>query len=134
MFFAITLSPGWNRGGVSTSIRHETPVVSAVATISFGRAGFKPGGFSDAGDPVHVVGGAEILDLSHAFDRVADLVDIVEPGRAGKVQDTVGAAFPRLMEGRLVGLALDRAEALHTAEIVHTVHVRSSSKVSSATE
>ena len=65
---------------------------------------------------------AEIGDRVHALDFLAVLVELEEPLREHVHHHADGAALPISMEYGLVGLTFDRAEAVHPAHIVDSVH------------
>ena len=75
-----------------------------------------------AGEPVLVVPRREVVAGVHALDRVPEHRGV----EAARTERPAGEAehppFPRVVEDRLVRLDLDRAEALHPAEVVDALH------------
>src|SRR5206468_7320801 len=64
----------------------------------------------------------QVFGRGHLLARVAAHVDRpLAPGAHGEVERE-DAALPLFVEDRLVGLRVDRAEALHAAEVVGAVH------------
>ena len=68
-----------------------------------------------------VVRRLEVVRGFHPLDRVSELAAVSSQSERAE-GDEHGAPLPRLVEHRLVGLDLDRAESLHAAEVVHAVH------------
>src|SRR5205814_9371528 len=73
--------------------------------------------------PFLVVGGGQISGRWNRFAREALHVDVEAGIGAHGAHHRHDAALPRFVEGRLVGLDLDLAEAVHAAHVVHAVHV-----------
>ena len=61
----------------------------------------------------------------HALDCMAERVGVAEALRADRRREREDGALPGVVERRLVRLDLDRPEAVHPAEVVHTVHATS---------
>src|SRR4029077_9046330 len=81
-----------------------------------------PTSFLHPPQPFLVIARAQIIFRRHLLDAEARLVDVpLAPGAAGAGEGE-DAAFPRLVEDRLVLLALDRAESVHPAHVVDAVH------------
>ncbi len=72
--------------------------------------------------PTLVVRRPQVFRRGHAFDAMAERVDVVVSRTTQEPIEAKHAAFPCGVEDRLILLALDRAEAVHAAEVVDAVH------------
>ena len=77
----------------------------------------------EAGQPVLVVRGRQVVRGIHPLDRMAELAVGATERIDRPEQHSKGAPLPVLGEHRLAVGVLDRPEAVQPANIVHTVHV-----------
>ena len=84
--------------------------------------GFQQGLLGDV-DPLLVVGLRQIEIRPQRLAQIAEPVDGKTGGEGHDLQKTTGPALPRLMKRRLVALGVDRAEAVHAAQVVDRVHL-----------
>ena len=76
----------------------------------------------DGSEPAFVVGRAEVLVWGDALDAVAEFIKIVEALSESRELDRKDDPLPVGMKERLVWVVVDEAEAVHSAEIVDSVH------------
>lgn len=76
----------------------------------------------DGGEPAFVIGRVEVCVRRHALDAVAEFVEVVEALAEGRELYGEDGPLPVGMKERLVRVVLDDAEAVHSAEIVDSVH------------
>ena len=76
----------------------------------------------DGGEPAFVIGRVEVFVRRHALDAVAEFVEVVEALAEGCELDREDGPLPVGMKERLARVVLDAAEAVHSAEVVDSVH------------
>ena len=86
-------------------------------------AGFQQRLLGDV-DPLLVVVLRQIEIWPQRLAQIAEAVDGEAGGEGHDLQEAAGPALPRLMKRRLVALGVDRAEAVHAAQVVDRVHLR----------
>lgn len=76
----------------------------------------------DGSEPAFVVGRAEVFVWGHALDAVAEFIEVVEALSESRELNRKDGPFPVGMKERLVRVVVDEAEAVHSAEVVDSVH------------
>src|SRR5262249_6250421 len=72
-------------------------------------------------EPALIVARSKIVGRRHSLNGVTALVDIANPGVRHGATNCIDDPLPRRMENRLILLANNLAEALHSTQVVHAV-------------
>src|SRR5262249_11439058 len=76
----------------------------------------------DGAEPFLVIGRRQVLLRRHPLDRVPELVEVVDAVADQGAVEREHVRLPVGVEGGLVGLLLDRREALHASDVVDPAH------------
>ncbi len=74
------------------------------------------------GEPMLVVAGFQVMDPTHAFSPMAQLVEVIEALAQGRNRDRERILLPLFVEDGLVLLRGHRTCPLHSAHIVYIIH------------